>query len=86
MYLKNSYFEYCFYICYNGGCPYYSNIFYSLEEALLWLKSIEKKAIRYNQIFYVDNDFYNNHYNKEVSKYGVYYKLLVRPTNNWKTF
>ena len=86
MYLRNSYFEYCFYIINNGGCPYYSQIFYSLDEALLWLNDIEKKAKHYNKIFYVDNDFYNNYYNKSVSNYGVYYKLLVRETNNWESF
>ena len=86
MYLRNSYYQYCFYIVCNGGCPYYSQVFNSLQEALNWLNEIEKKAKHYNRIIYVDNKFYNNHYNECCKFMGTYYKLLVRPTNEWEEY
>jgi hypothetical protein len=76
--------EYTVYIQVKCGTPYigvWSGT--SMLDVYKFIKEIEKKHARYNQHFFIDNDFYNNHYSK--GDYSYYYRFMVRKVNDWKT-
>lgn len=75
-------YEYVFYIRHNNACPFLSHIYHDFNDVLKEISDIEKKANRYNWIFYIDNDFYNNYYN--INAGGTYYKVLRRAVNDWE--
>ena len=75
-------FEYALYVRVKNATPYISPfITDDINLVFRQIEDIEKKHNRYNQAFYIDNDFYNNEYSKAEN--GVYYKFLVRKVNDW---
>ena len=81
---KHSKYEYAIYCRVGRAIPYIKIIFNSLDDVYRHIAQIEKKHNRYNQFFYIDNDFYKNIYN--ISCGGTYYKVLRRPVADWEEF
>ena len=53
----------------------------SMSDVYSHIRDIEKRHARYNQRFYIDNDFYDNHY--QNCDYVYYYRFMVRKINDW---
>ena len=83
---KHDKYEYGLYIQVNNGLPYIIN--FPVTDAYkcisVRIQEIEKKHNRYNQRFYIDNDFYNNKYTLDSG--GTYYKFLRRIISDWEEF
>lgn len=80
--LKSRYnYEYTFYIKHGKSCPFLQGSYFSMEDVKRAIFEIEKKSNRYNWIYYIDNEFYNNYYHSNIG--GTYYKVLKRPVSNW---
>ena len=78
-------FEYAVYCKVGQACPYLvPRTFESMNEVNRFIEDTEKKHNRYGKIFYIDNDFYENHYN--INANGVYYKILRRRVSDWEEF
>jgi len=80
---KHSEYEYTCYIRVADALPYI-NIWKgtSMEDVWNFIREIEKKHSRYNENYYIDNDFYVNPYRR--SDYSHYYRFMVRKVNDWK--
>ena len=76
-------YEYCVYIKVRGGTPYLSWQGTTLTDVYRHIKEIEKKHNRYNQHYYIDNDFYINTYHN--NDYVYYYRFMKRKVNDWQT-
>lgn len=84
---KHSQYQYIIYCKQNiQAFPYLiPREFESLKEVKIFLKeNIEKRYDRCGFVYYIDNDFYNNNYPKNIN--GAYYKVLRRKVNDWKEF
>lgn len=82
---KHPKFEYALYCRVGEACPYIvPRKFDDIDEILRYIEELEKRHNRYNQIFYIDNDFYKNNYNSNCG--GFYYKFLKRPVLDWEEF
>ena len=80
---KHPQYEYCLYVRNGSACPYIMPRTFTDEwEAKNYAYEIEKRHNRFNRIFYIDNDFYNNRYSPNVE--GIYYKFLRREVNDWE--
>ncbi len=55
----------------------------SMDDVWRKIHEIEKKHGRYNQHFYIDNDFYKNVY--QNGDYVYYYRFMKRSVNDWET-
>lgn len=84
MYDKHPDYEYAIYKRVNNATPYVSNIFSSMREVEEYFKAIETRHNRYHHIYYIDAVGYENNYPKEFA--DCYYKLLIRPVNDWQEF
>ena len=77
--------EYGCYIKVGNAIPYISPWRGTEEwDVMEFIKDIEKRHSRTGQHFYIDNDFYNNHY--PAGNYVYYYRFLVREINDWEQF
>lgn len=77
-------YQYAIYCRVGNAMPYIiEKWFKDLNDIYRYIAEIEKKHNRYNQAFYIDNDFYNNQY-KNIN--CVYYKFLRRPVSDWEEF
>jgi len=77
-------YEYGIYIRVGSATPFIKKMWFTnFDDVLNYVKEIEKKHNRYNQIFYIDNEFYKNQYQQGI---GTYYKFLRRPVNDWEEF
>lgn len=83
---KHSEYEYICYHKIKDGIPFLMNTFNSLSDIKLYINEIEKRHNRYGQIFYIDNDFYNNYYNFNCVGNCYYYKFLRRKVLDWEEF
>ena len=82
---KHSKYQYAVFKQVGSACPYITELHFDNLEALrYYIGEIEKKHNRYRQVFYIDNDFYNNKY--EAREGGTYYKFLRRAVNDWEEF
>ncbi len=78
---KHSKYEYALYCRVGNACPYIARTFNSIDDVYRFVNDIEKRHNHYRQIFYIDNDFYNNKYNLNCN--CTYYKILRRPVSDW---
>lgn len=75
-------YEYSCYIRVGSAKPYIAPyVLYDMTDIYRVIEEIERKHNRYHQAFYIDNDFYDNHYNKIEN--GTYYRFMKRKVNNW---
>lgn len=79
---KHPQYEYCLYVRNCSACPYIARTFTDIYDVYRFVEEIEKKHNRYNRVFYIDNDFYQNKYSPNVE--GIYYKFLKRRINDWE--
>lgn len=80
---KHPKYEYDIYIKNGEGIPYINGkIFTSYKDVCNYLEEIAKRHIRYNRVFYIDDDFFDNKYKKDIK--GTYYKILKRPVSDWE--
>lgn len=80
----HSKYEYTFYKRVANSIPYIGTWKgYDMSDVYREIKEIEKKHARYNQHFYIDNDFYNNVYKN--GDYVYYYRFMRREVNDWET-
>ena len=77
-------YEYTLYTRVGNAKPFLLNRYNSFEDVLSEISSREKRYNRYNEVFYIDNDFYSNHYN--INAGGIYLKFLRRRINDWEEF
>lgn len=81
---RHDMFEYSIYTRVGTACPYISGKYNTLEQVMIRIGEIERKHNHYGQLFYIDNDFYQNKYNINIT--GIYYKVLRRPVADWEEF
>lgn len=81
---KHPQYEYVLYCCVSNATPYLKHQFDNMRDVYQCVASLERWHNRYHQIFYIDNDFYNNHYSSNMN--GVYYKFLRRKVLDWEEF
>lgn len=83
---KHPQYEYSLYTRVANACPYIQELPYTNNFMDIYRKieSIEKRHNHFSQIFYIDNDFYDNHYSINLN--GRYYKFLRRPVADWEEF
>ena len=83
---KHSEYEYCLYTRVGSACPYITELHSvsNLDDIMRRVEQIEKRHNHYAQIFYIDNDFYNNKYS--FNQNGTYYKFLRRKVFDWEEF
>ena len=81
---KHPKYEYCLYVRVGQALPYIANKFSDISDVYRFITQIEKRHNHYRQIFYIDNDFYQNKYSLEAG--GTYYKFLRRPVFDWEEF
>ncbi len=79
---KHSKYEYAIYCRVGSACPYIQKVFSSIDDVYRQIIEIEKKHNHYRQMFYIDNNFYDNKYNLNCG--GTYYKILRRPVFDWE--
>lgn len=79
---KHPVYEYTLYTQIRMGTPFIG-IWHgsSMQDIYQEIGEIEHKHNKYRQPFYIDNDFYNNHYTEIQSCY--YYKFMYRKVNDW---
>ena len=77
-------YECALYTRVGNAVPYITEKRYiiNITDILREIDSIERRHNRYRQIFYIDNDFYENKYS--INQNGTYYKFLKRPVNDWE--
>lgn len=77
-------YEYTLYVQVGSATPYIG-VWKATEisDVYRMIGEIEKRHNRYRQHFYIDNDFYKNHYNK--NDYVWYYRFMKRKVNDWQT-
>lgn len=78
---KHSKYEYAVYCRVGQALPYIQKILNSIEDVYRYVNELEKRHNHYRQFFYIDNDFYDNHYS--LNNGGTYYKILRRPVSDW---
>lgn len=81
---KHPEYEYVLYCRHSDAIPYISRTFDSFPDVLRYIEELEKRHNHYHQIFYIDNDFYENKYSININ--GTYYKFLRRPVADWEEF
>lgn len=59
---KHSKYQYAIYCRVNGATPYISTILETIDDVFRWVEEKEKRHNHYNQLYYIDNDFYKNKY------------------------
>ena len=79
---KHPKYEYAIYTRVNNATPYIGQVFDNMKQVEVYLESIGKRHNKYHQTFYIDADGYENNYPKEFA--DCYYKLLIRPVNDWQ--
>ena len=77
-------YEYVVFCRVGNAQPYLKTVFSKFSQVEQFIQGVEKWHNRYNQIFYIDNDFYKNYYTKQIN--GTYYKILRRKVNDWEEF
>lgn len=79
---KHSRYEYILYVRHGKAQPYLSGkIYTSYYEIKKDLEETAKRNDRYGRIYYIDEEFFDNEYEKGK---GTYYKILCREVNDWK--
>lgn len=63
--------------------PYVNDLTYvtDMQGIYRYIEEIEKRHNHYRQLFYIDNDFYENKYTIQCG--GTYYKFLKRRVLEW---
>lgn len=80
---EHSEYEYTVYIRHGTGQPFLcGRIFTSYWNVCNYLRDIAKNHDKYHRIYYIDDPFFNNEYEKNFE--GSYYKILRRPVSDWK--
>lgn len=77
-------YEYGIYCQVGSGTPYIRKIYSDMKQVYVAIEEIEKRHNHYRQLFYIDNDFYDNKYTLQCG--GTYYKVLRRPIAEWEEF
>jgi hypothetical protein len=80
---KHSKYEYVLYIRHGKAEPFLGRIFTSYYDIKRELEEIARRHDRFNQVYFIDEDFFKNQYSKGE---GTYYKILMREVKDWKTF
>lgn len=75
-------YQYAVYCKYQGGSPYIKTVLDNKEQLDQYIESIVNRHNQFHHIFYIDNDFYDNKYPKDLQ--GIYYKVLKRKVNDWE--
>lgn len=75
-------YEYTVYVRHGTGIPFLAKTFSSYSDACLFLEEKAKRHLHYNQIFFIDDKFFENYYPKNMN--GTYYKILRRPLSDWE--
>lgn len=80
---KHPKYEYAIYIRHGTGLPFIverprSNYWDIVRE----LQEDAKKHERYHRVYFIDDKFFYNHYDKDMK--GTYYKILRRPIADWE--
>lgn len=81
---KHPRYEYALYCRHGTACPFIVRTFDDIYQVYRHIEELEKRHNRFHQIFYIDNDFYKNHYS--INQNGTYYKFLRRPVSDWQEF
>ena len=81
---KHPKYEYALYCRHGQGIPFIARTFDDIYEVKRFIQEVEKRHNHYHQIFYIDNDFYENQYSINLN--GTYYKFLRRPVSDWQEF
>lgn len=79
---KHPKYEFTIYIRQGTAIPYLINTYNSYYDAKRFLEEKAKRHQHYNQIFYIDEDFFENEYTNNYQ--GTYYKILKRPVADWE--
>lgn len=76
-------YQYGVYKRVGNAIPYIDEIRYidNMEGVKRYIAEIEKRHNHYRQIFYIDNNFYNNVYS--INQLGTYYKFFRRKVADW---
>lgn len=80
---KHPKYEYACYIRVKNATPYVQARGDDMNDVWREIGEIEKRHARYNQHYYIDNDFYDNPYPN--GDYSYYYRFLRREVNDWET-
>lgn len=82
---KHPDYLYALYKRVNGATPYLDTFHYGCDyyNVMCYIENMKKKHDRYNQIYYIDNDFINNYYNSQIRP-DYYYKLLRCSLSDYK--
>ena len=81
---KHSKFEYVIYVRCGNARPYLcGKIYSSYMDVCRELESIAKRNDRYHRVYYIDDDFFENQYDKGE---GTYYTILRRTVLDWEEF
>ena len=80
---KHPNYEYTCYVHVKNAIPYI-NVWHATTMAEVYehIKEIEKRHNRTCTPFYIDNDFYTNHYSLGSQSY--YYRFMQRPVSDWE--
>ena len=82
---KHPEYEYALYCRVGSATPYIvPRKFNDMSDVLRFIDELEKRHNRYHQIFFIDNDFYENKYS--INHNGTYYKFLRRKVFDWEEF
>lgn len=79
---KHTEYEYTIYIRHGTGLPYLGRTFTNYYDACRFLKEKAKRHEHYNQIYYIDDEFFENQYERNYQ--GTYYKILRRKLSDWE--
>lgn len=79
---KHPEYEYAVYCRVSTACPYIVRIFENKRQLKIFMEGIIKWHNRYHQVFYIDNEEYDNEYS--INEGGTYYKILKRAVNDWE--
>jgi hypothetical protein len=80
---KHPKYEYVLYIRHGKAEPFLGKVFVSYYDIKKELEEIAKRHDRFNQVYFIDEDFFENQYSKGE---GTYYKILMREVKDWRTF
>lgn len=77
-------YQYGVYIQIGNAKPYVNELthIWNMQDLYRYIEDIEKKHRHYRQMFYIDNDFYENKYSLECG--GTYYRFLKRKVLSWE--
>lgn len=74
--------EYAIYKRVNNATPYISNVFDNMKQVDEFFDAVARHHDHYHHSYYIDRVGYKNQYPVEFAQF--YYKLLVRPVNDWQ--